>query len=172
MDARGHYVYQLEGADGVPFYVGVASTESRARLHLSRAKRGVSGAVGRKIQELGHVFRLQKLVEGVNRATAREFERRLIESDSRLVNERAGGAGAIPGWIQSPEAREKIAAANLGLKKDAATRAKIAVKARERRHSPERLAKFSETVECPHCGAVGGRAGMQRWHFNRCPSRR
>ena len=171
MDARGYYVYQLEDADGVPFYVGAASTESRARLHLSRAKRGIGGEVGQKIRDLEYVFRLQKLVEGVNRVTAQEFERRLIENDPRMSDQNAGGGGPALGWRHSPEAREKITAANLGLKKDAATRAKIASRARERKHSPERLAKFSETVECPHCGAVGGRAGMQRWHFNRCPSR-
>ena len=27
------------------------------------------------------------------------------------------------------------------------------------------------SITCPHCGKIGGKGAMNRWHFNNCPSR-
>ncbi len=167
-----HFLYQLVDPNGTPFYVGATvNPECRYRLHLSRARRGIC-AVGQKIRDLGYQFIMKKLMENQSQEAALAWERHLIEMLPGLVNKKVGGGFASVGWSHTPEAREKIATANRGLKKDEETRAKMSARAKLRRWSPEQRTRFSETITCPHCEKSGGRNGMQRWHFDRCSVRR
>jgi ATP-dependent Lon protease len=57
---------------------------------------------------------------------------------------------------------------------------KYASKMKGKKHSEEAKERMrnssnhasKEQVQCPHCGKIGGREAMARWHFNRCKQKK
>ena len=82
----------------------------------------------------------------------------------------------LEGRKHSEETKRKIGMTHRGRPKSVAHRRKLSEALKGRGPSPEAIEKSAaarrgrsqETVECPHCGKVGGRPSMARWHFDNC----
>lgn len=59
----------------------------------------------------------------------------------------------------SAETKAKMSASRLGSKRTAETKAKM---------SAWQKGVKKETTSCPHCGKVGGKSNMKRYHFDNC----
>jgi len=79
----------------------------------------------------------------------------------------------------SPEHRQKMSEAHKGVLKSDETRKKMSEAMKGKELSPEHKQKLSEAakgipkgpqeqVECPHCGKIGGKNLMSRYHFDNC----
>jgi len=81
---------------------------------------------------------------------------------------------ANKGVPKSDETKLKISEAHKGVPKSDETRQKMSEAAQNM--SPEHRQKLSEAakgvsqeqVQCPHCGKIGGKSLMARWHFDNC----
>jgi hypothetical protein len=76
----------------------------------------------------------------------------------------------------SDETRQKMSEAHTGVPKSDETRQKLSEAMKGKEHTDESRQKMSEAklgvsqeqVQCPHCGKIGGKSLMARWHFDNC----
>jgi len=94
-----------------------------------------------------------------------------------------------PRWRKkhSEESKKKMAAARLGKKATDETRKKMSLAQLGKKQRPESIVKMLETRKgkpagmkgkkkittvCPHCGLIGARSSLKRYHFDNCKSLR
>jgi ribosomal protein L37AE/L43A len=113
-----------------------------------------------------------------------EARKKMSEAKQNMSDEtRQKMSEAQKGVPKSDETRQKMSEANKGKELSPETRQKISeALAGENHHmygkklSPEHRQKLSEAnkgvpqeqVQCPHCGKLGGKRLMTRWHFDNC----
>jgi hypothetical protein len=105
-------------------------------------------------------------------------EAALNMSDEHKQKLSEAGKGRKP----SDETRQKLSEANKGVPKSDEHKQKLSEAHKGKKHSDESKQKMSEAktgvplgpqgpqeqVQCPHCGKIGGKSLMTRYHFDNC----
>lgn len=90
----------------------------------------------------------------------KEYERRIGKYDGPMKNK-----------THREESKIKMSISSLGKSKSDNHKKNISIGLTGRQFSEEHIRNLSgpkSTIECPHCGKIGGVNNMPRWHFNNC----
>jgi uncharacterized membrane protein len=116
-----------------------------------------------------------------------EHRQKISEAAQNMSDEhRQKISEARKGKEHTPETKQKMSEAAKGVPKSDETKQKMseAMKGEKhpmygKEHTPEHRQKLSEAakgvpqeeVQCPHCGKIGGKSLMKRWHFDNCKNK-
>lgn len=174
-----HYLYLRE--DGTPYYSGKgSSTRAWSKQHSVSPPVDPSRIVithwgltelwafaierwhirwyGRKDLGTGILRNLSDGGEGPSGNIKSEVTKR------RMSKSKTGVPSKLKGVPKSPDHVAKLvknANARKGKKNPAISASKLGKTSPIKGHTYERL-------QCPHCGVIGGKGSMKRWHFDNC----
>lgn len=113
-----------------------------------------------------HRTRKRSADTGRKISTSRKGHRHSKATREKIRIAKLGRPSPLKGRPVSEERAAKLRTQTLGAKLSEEHKAKI------KKSSHFQKDVKQERVECPHCGIVGGKFTMPRWHFNNCNKRR
>jgi hypothetical protein len=175
------------------FYIGIGKTEKRAywKYRYNAHWNNIVNKTGYSVEILFRDLSWEDAC--IKERELISFYGRGDIGNGSLCNHTDGGDGVIN---MSEESRHKISESKIGKKRllsdDAKERIRLAhvgkhphrthkKHKKHKKHGPMseeaklNMAKSKigrkciiKKIECPHCGLIGGKAAMHRWHFEKC----
>jgi hypothetical protein len=168
-----------------PFYIGIGSDSNLYRAYVKNGRNKIWSDIYNNTD-----VEIEILLNDLSWEQAKEKEKEFISLYGRIDNNTGtlanltnGGAGML-GFRFSENARKNMSIAQKNKPTvTEETRNKLSI-AGKNRIGPWKGKKFTtehslkikigttgvkkKTIECPHCGLVGGAPQMHQWHFNNC----